>query len=122
MPTWCSEGHYRELRPIKADMLTRRPRRLLVSQNRKEIFLTFAEYEQTYLDYAQGKPTDSKTEDFLRMTESPPSQTAEREEMRKLGDIILAWTMQTIGAPLGPQRCEGQDISSELMLRCRVAS
>ncbi|PYI31145.1 hypothetical protein BP00DRAFT_425792 [Aspergillus indologenus CBS 114.80] len=70
--------------------LNKTGRRLHVSQNRHEVFLIFAEYDQDYLDYLDNKPTPGTGVHFLTMHEYGPWDITSSSQMSELGTILLA--------------------------------
>ncbi|KAJ8128154.1 hypothetical protein O1611_g5484 [Lasiodiplodia mahajangana] len=66
-------------------------RRLLISQDACEIYLTFAEFDADYVDYVCGKLMETKS--FLEMNEFGPFDTKHRGQMRELGRLLLAFTI-----------------------------
>ena len=77
-------------------------RRLLISQDRGEIFLTFASFDKPYVAYIQGRstPQHGEPESFLRMHEFGPFNTSVADHMRELGYITLAFALQASHQPL----------------------
>ncbi|GIJ82211.1 hypothetical protein Asppvi_000717 [Aspergillus pseudoviridinutans] len=66
--------------------------RLLVSQDRHEIYLTWASYDASYVDYLEDKET---TDDpFLVMQEIGPFDIREHNHMRKLALYIGCFCLQ----------------------------
>lgn len=65
-------------------------RRIHVSQDRQEIFLTFAEYDDDYLAYLNDKTPRSTAPSFLTMHQYGPWDTENPSDMAKLGPILLA--------------------------------
>ncbi|MCJ1467786.1 hypothetical protein MMC07_006411 [Pseudocyphellaria aurata] len=72
-------------------------RRLLVSQDACEIYMTIAEYDSAYIDYIHGKEEATSGEpSFLTMHQYGPWKTMNHEEMENLGFLILAFSLQQI--------------------------
>lgn len=67
---------------------------LLVSQNRHEVYLTFATYDEAYLRYLNGPSHPNDPTSFLEMHEYGPWDTYNSSHMNKLGRILLAYTMR----------------------------
>ncbi|KAE8348320.1 hypothetical protein BDV28DRAFT_143789 [Aspergillus coremiiformis] len=64
-----------------------------MSQNRHEIFLTFADYDDDYLAYLQNKPPKKSALSFLKMHQYGPWNTQSASDMKQLGPILLAITL-----------------------------
>lgn len=60
--------------------------RILISQDRDQIFITLAQYKGDYLDYLQGKPATSEA--FLRMFLFGPYNTFVPHHMESFGNEI----------------------------------
>jgi hypothetical protein len=73
-------------------MLTKDTSRIHVSQGRHEIFLVFAEYDDDYLAYLNNSSADNKLT-FLTMHQIGPSDTQSASDMKALGPILLAITL-----------------------------
>ncbi|KAL2005982.1 hypothetical protein VTN00DRAFT_9636 [Thermoascus crustaceus] len=69
-------------------------RHLHISQDRHEIFLTFAEYGKSYLSYIKEGLSPADPEPFLTLHEFGPWDTTNAGHMQELGPIILAFTMR----------------------------
>lgn len=68
-------------------------RRLLVSQDRHEIYLTVASYDQAYIDYVTGKDkTPGKS--ILHMLQVGPYTLNHAGQMQRLSRILLAFCYQ----------------------------
>ncbi|MCJ1425759.1 hypothetical protein MMC29_003659 [Sticta canariensis] len=70
-------------------------RRLLISQDSEEIYLTVAECDSAYLSYliddeqsAVGEPS------FMTMKQYGPWRTKNHHHMEHLGPLVLAFTLQ----------------------------
>ncbi|MCJ1462256.1 hypothetical protein MMC07_000856 [Pseudocyphellaria aurata] len=72
-------------------------RRLLVSQDSHEIYLTIAEYDYDYMNYLHGnvQATIGKPS-LMVMTQYGPWNTKNYEHMEHVGFILLAFTLQHI--------------------------
>ncbi|PLB55280.1 hypothetical protein P170DRAFT_505893 [Aspergillus steynii IBT 23096] len=70
-------------------------RRFHVSQDRHEIWLSFAEYDREYIKYIEdGSQNPNRPLSFLTMHEFGPFNTLKKEHMAKLGPILLALTLR----------------------------
>ena len=70
-------------------------RRALVSQDHQEIYLTFAEYDEQYVEYIRDEHlTTKKSHSFLTMNEFGPLYINNHQHMMRLGIYILALTHQ----------------------------
>lgn len=69
-------------------------RHLHISQDRHEIFLTFAEYGESYLKYLKEGLSPGDPEPFLTLHEFGPWDIKDARHMQELGPIILAFTMR----------------------------
>jgi len=76
----------------------------LVSQDKDQIFLTFATFNKEYVDYVLGNLTvevrpskGSNPGPFLRMNEFGPFLTDSKSHMKCLGYYILAFVLQERG-------------------------
>ncbi|KAK2811373.1 hypothetical protein FQN50_002251 [Emmonsiellopsis sp. PD_5] len=66
-------------------------RRILISQDRHEIYLTFAEYSADYVKYLNGTLGPNESPGFLMMYEFGPWDNTERvKDMKHLSSILLA--------------------------------
>ncbi|RMZ77390.1 hypothetical protein DV738_g4341, partial [Chaetothyriales sp. CBS 135597] len=70
----------------------REHRRLLVSQNRHQIFVNVASFRGEYAKYIRGE--SETTNSFLRMTEYGPFDVTDRDHMKYLGIAMLAFSLQ----------------------------
>lgn len=66
--------------------------RIHVSQDRHEIFLSYAEYDADYIAYLNNDSTDNKMS-FLTVHQLGPWNTQGPSDMRELGPILLAITL-----------------------------
>ncbi|CAG7950355.1 unnamed protein product [Penicillium salamii] len=64
--------------------------RLHVSQDRNEIYIIFAEYDETYVKYLDDKLDRSKDPGFLTMHQFGPWDIENRSDMADVGRILLA--------------------------------
>ncbi|KAF7173674.1 hypothetical protein CNMCM5623_005900 [Aspergillus felis] len=69
---------------------------LLVSQDRHEIYLTFAPYTQAYKGYLGGE--EAKADSFLVMKTFGPWRTCDPAQMNDFGHILLAIDLVAKGA------------------------
>lgn len=70
-------------------------RRLLISQDCFEIYLTVASYGSDYVKYLQGDEQATLGEpSFMIMKQYGPWSTKNYEHMDQLGALILAFTLQ----------------------------
>ncbi|PYI32579.1 hypothetical protein BP00DRAFT_424761 [Aspergillus indologenus CBS 114.80] len=69
-------------------------RRLLISQNRLQIFLIVAEYDAEYVDYVTNPKRKEECKSFLRMHEFGPWDIVNSKEVGDIAAIILAVTLQ----------------------------
>ncbi|KAH9890297.1 hypothetical protein F4778DRAFT_753258 [Xylariomycetidae sp. FL2044] len=67
-------------------------KRLLISQDRNEIYLTFAVYDADYVDYIRGRQYDKRS--FLVMNEFGPFHTEVQSHMHVLAKIMLAFSLE----------------------------
>ncbi|OCL14841.1 hypothetical protein AOQ84DRAFT_425314 [Glonium stellatum] len=80
-------------------LLTSQFRRLIVSQDNREIYLTFAEYDAAYLQYLKNENTISVSKDaappsFMTMHQFGPWNCFDSKFVESVGRIILAFTIQ----------------------------
>jgi len=90
-----------------------------VSQDRHEIYLTFARFDSKYVRYLRDGSKEDKP--FLKMHEFGPFRTKNSTHMQKVGETILAFTLQMgnehrqrfgqedSGAPGGPASAISND-------------
>ncbi|KXG53992.1 uncharacterized protein PGRI_010420 [Penicillium griseofulvum] len=64
--------------------------RLHVSQDRHQIFITFAEYDSRYIQYLNNTLPPKSPRPFLKMHEFGPWNTMDRGELENIGGILLA--------------------------------
>jgi hypothetical protein len=64
--------------------------RLHVSQDRHQIFITFAEYDGSYIQYLNNTLRPNSPRPFLKMYEFGPWNTMNRGDMENVGSILLA--------------------------------
>ena len=67
-------------------------RRLLISQDRHEIYVIVARYGTKYMDYVTRNADPGN--EFLEMTEYGAYDTRTRDAMEELGILILAFVLQ----------------------------
>jgi hypothetical protein len=65
-------------------------RRVLISQDRHEIYLTFAEYDSNYVKYLCKTLRKNENPGFLTLHTFGPWETTRVSDMKKLGSILLA--------------------------------
>ncbi|KAJ5213232.1 hypothetical protein N7449_000401 [Penicillium cf. viridicatum] len=65
-------------------------RRLHISQDRHQIFITFAEYDESYIQYLHNTLPPKSPRPFLKMHEFGPWNTMARSDMEDIGGILLA--------------------------------
>ncbi|KAE8349396.1 hypothetical protein BDV28DRAFT_141318 [Aspergillus coremiiformis] len=84
-------------------------RRLHVSQDRHQIFITFAEYDATYFQYLDNTLPPSSPRPFLKMHEFGPWNTEVRKDMESVGSILLAIALRAYSdAHLSKSIIDGQ--------------
>ena len=73
----------------------------MISQDREEIYLKWATFDEKYKDYVRGAEIDPRNikEGFLHMYEYRPFKTGVQKDMKLLGLIVLAYTRQCCGLP-----------------------
>jgi hypothetical protein len=69
-------------------------RRLLISQDSYEIYLTFAEYDNGYREYLRGN--NDRPTAFMTMFQYGPWLTTKAGHMQSLGEVILTFTLQQL--------------------------
>ncbi|KAI0808758.1 hypothetical protein GGR55DRAFT_650718 [Xylaria sp. FL0064] len=69
-------------------------RRLLISQDRDEIFLTFGQFDKNYVDYICHKTKDVRVTSPLVMYEFGPFDVGEKTDMRVVREIVLAYALE----------------------------
>ncbi|MCJ1314310.1 hypothetical protein MMC25_007990 [Agyrium rufum] len=69
--------------------------RVLIAQDREEIYIVVAEFEKEYRDYLLGisKTDFDDPKDFLLMSEYGPYRTDRKDEMEELGYLIYAFAL-----------------------------
>ncbi|KAI9696168.1 MAG: hypothetical protein M1820_008236 [Bogoriella megaspora] len=84
LASWiCNEPHKNIMTPTNEHM------RLLISQDRHEVYLSFAEFDSDYIDYILGQNTEKLS--FLRIREFGPFEVQTAEHMEKLSRLVLAY-------------------------------
>ncbi|KKK23515.1 hypothetical protein AOCH_004090 [Aspergillus ochraceoroseus] len=68
--------------------------RLHVSQDRHQIFITFAEYDCNYIQYLDNTLPPNSPRPFLKMHEFGPWNTMIRSDMEIIGSILLAISLR----------------------------
>ncbi|KAL4783195.1 hypothetical protein BJX76DRAFT_348788 [Aspergillus varians] len=66
--------------------------RIHISQDRHEIFITVAEYDEDYLAYLRNEQHD-EAKSFLTMHQQGPWDTESSSDMREVGPILLGITL-----------------------------
>ncbi len=69
-------------------------RRLLISQDRHWIYLNFAVFDASYVDYIcdeQGIDLDAVS--FLKMNEYGPFNVGSQLDMSRLGELVLGYAL-----------------------------
>ncbi|KAH8812178.1 hypothetical protein F5884DRAFT_304549 [Xylogone sp. PMI_703] len=75
--------------------ICRRPkRRIMVSQDLDQVWVTFGEYDRAYLQYLRGAARDGDDQSFLTMHEYGPWDVRDENAMRNLGPLIHAIVMR----------------------------
>ena len=70
-------------------------RRVLISQDHREVYLTFAEYDDHYGEYIRNENLQAnRSHSFLTMNECGPLHIDDSDQMTRLGVYILALTRQ----------------------------
>lgn len=70
-------------------------RRLLISQDVSEIYLTVAEFGSAYKAYLRvDRPNKISEPSFMTMTQYGPWDTMNADHMRQLGQLLLAFTLK----------------------------
>ncbi|KAI9373421.1 hypothetical protein BJX61DRAFT_541775 [Aspergillus egyptiacus] len=69
-------------------------RRLLISQNRHEIYLIVAEYDGEYYDYITNSKREEPCTSFIWMREFGPWNINNPDDVQNIASIILAVTLQ----------------------------
>ena len=90
-----------------------------MSQDRHEVFLTFATFNKDYVEYVSGNldaevgsSKESNPGPFLRMNEFGPFFTTNKSHMKCLGYYVLAFTLQECAETDG-RGVVGQDSGRE---------
>lgn len=66
--------------------------RLLIAQDREEVYLIVSSFNADYVKYVHGKAPGS--ESVLTMREYGPFNITEQGEVKFLGEIVLAYALQ----------------------------
>ena len=72
--------------------------RLLVAQDRQEIWLVFAEYSAEYASYLHNPSVYTEGAAFLTMQEVGPFAITRRNDMKKVSEIMLAF-FESLNSP-----------------------
>ncbi|PYI29013.1 hypothetical protein BP00DRAFT_427913 [Aspergillus indologenus CBS 114.80] len=78
--------------PDRSGLLNKPGRRILLSQDRHEIFITVARYDDKYLDFLDGKPGPERA--FMRMHEFGPWDTQSITDMKQVAVILIAMALR----------------------------
>ncbi|KAI0810311.1 hypothetical protein GGR55DRAFT_646127 [Xylaria sp. FL0064] len=89
MAAWISQYPPRNLEDMRQKNY--RERRLLISQDRDDIYLTFAEFDASYVDYIRHR---SNTTSFLTMNEYGPFSVGNKDSMKELGELVLVLALR----------------------------
>ncbi|OJD21249.1 hypothetical protein ACJ73_07409 [Blastomyces percursus] len=71
-------------------------RRCMITQDRHEIYLIIATYDENYVAYLQEKPLAKGADSFLQMHQIGPFTPTAEGHMERLGRIIVALTRQLV--------------------------
>ena len=75
-------------------------KRMLISQDKSEVWLTLAEFDESYVEYIRRGTIPHGDKGFLRMQEFGPLEVNNQKHMRRLGHYILAFVLeQSEGIP-----------------------
>lgn len=82
--------------PLNVYMLTRTYRRLLISQDEDDIYLTLAQYPPEYPAYLQGDlcPSRGTALPFLTMQDYGPWVIESKSNMRHFAMVIMSYCLQ----------------------------
>ena len=69
---------------------------MLISQDRHEIYLTFATFDDEYARYVRGN-AEAKVDTFLQMHQFGPFVISNPDHMRCLAYYVLAITLKKCG-------------------------
>ncbi|KAI1130603.1 hypothetical protein F5Y10DRAFT_235195 [Nemania abortiva] len=89
MAAWISQHPPRDLQDMRSN--SKKGHRLLISQDRHEIYLTFGQFDAAYLDYIRHRAPGSS---FLVMNEYGPFDIGQEKHMEYLGEIVLGFALQ----------------------------
>ncbi|KAK8140903.1 hypothetical protein G3M48_001453 [Beauveria asiatica] len=78
-------------KPTEGKEPKRKYRRVLISQNRRDVFITIGSYDETYIDYITNV---SQTEAFLEMKRYGPFEIVDAADMERLCLFLLALCIQ----------------------------
>ena len=67
---------------------------MFISQDKHEVYLTFATFDDEYIKYVSGKAGVDDDTSFLRMNQFGPFVTSNPEHMRCLAYYVLAITLE----------------------------
>ncbi|KAI1422363.1 hypothetical protein F5Y12DRAFT_624094 [Xylaria sp. FL1777] len=92
MAAWISQYPPRNLDAIRANKETKQ--RLLISQDRHQIYLTFARFDADYVDYICHKTHDAQEVSSLVMHEFGPFDVGVKLDMERAGELILGYALE----------------------------
>ncbi|KAF2965604.1 hypothetical protein GQX73_g7965 [Xylaria multiplex] len=92
MASWINQ--YRPLNMSQLRATGEKIRRLLISQDRHLIYLNFADFDASYVDYICDKQGININEvSFLRMNEYGPFDVGNQSAMSMLGELVLGYAL-----------------------------
>ncbi|KEZ46422.1 hypothetical protein SAPIO_CDS0745 [Scedosporium apiospermum] len=93
MAAWICTNPPANLDELRANK-KKKATRLLISQDRHEIYVNFATFGAAYVDYIRGSPSFDETEAFLTIQETGPYNVDNHKHMRNLATLMYAFTLQ----------------------------
>lgn len=69
-------------------------RRAIISQNRRQIWITLGTYDDDYIEYISGRDTKASKDPFLTMTRYGPFSILDNDHIKVLCHILLALSVQ----------------------------
>ncbi len=69
-------------------------RRALISQNRREIWVTIASYDNDYVDYISGNDPSASKNPFMTMKRYGPFPIEDGDHVKALCHMLLALSVQ----------------------------
>ena len=78
-------------------------RRLIISQDRHEIYLTYATYDAAYVDYVTGRVKDPSADTLMVMNEFGPFVISKEKHMTSLAKYVLAFCLEQCTQVRGEQ-------------------